>query len=121
MQVRFKTIPLGASSRPVARIEGLAFDVLITSLRHFANHRRCHAVLQRRHCQRAASNDARRFAGVVVVPSRHRAEAWLAIDVADHARLRSTWATLCRAREGKLSSQVEIRATSKEDACIPES
>ena len=40
MQVRFKTTPLGAGSRPVAYIEGLAFDVLITSLRHFANRRR---------------------------------------------------------------------------------
>ena len=39
MQVRFKTALLGAGSRPVANIEGLAFDVLITSLRHFANHR----------------------------------------------------------------------------------
>ena len=34
---RLKTALLGAGSRPVACIEGLAFDVLITSLRHFAN------------------------------------------------------------------------------------
>ena len=38
MQVRFKTAPLEAGSGPVAFIEGLAFDVLITSLCHFANH-----------------------------------------------------------------------------------
>ena len=45
-------------------------------------------MLQRRHCQRAASNDAPRLPFVVVVPSLHRADAWLAIDIADHARPR---------------------------------
>ena len=46
-------------------------------------------MLQRRHCQQAASNDARRLTAVVVVPSRHRADALSAIDVAGHAMPRN--------------------------------
>jgi len=38
--MRFKTAPLGTGSRPGAGIEGLAFDVLITSIRHVAKHAR---------------------------------------------------------------------------------
>ena len=59
-------------------------------------------MLQRRHCQQAASNDARRLPVVVVVPSRHRAEAWSAIDVAGHARPRNAdrYVVSRTAREG---------------------
>ena len=62
LQVRFNTAPLVSGSRPVAKIEGQALDPLITSLRHCARHRgltRRHSVVERRHCQQAASNDAR--------------------------------------------------------------
>ena len=54
MQVRFKTAPLVSGSRPVASIEGLALDPLITSLRHCVRHRGLtwrRAVVERRHCQ----------------------------------------------------------------------
>jgi hypothetical protein len=70
LQVRFKSAPLVSGSRPVAEIEGLALDPLITSLRHCARHRgltRRQAVVERRHCQQAASNDARVDGRVLVL------------------------------------------------------
>ena len=51
-------------------LEGLALDPPITSLRHCVRHRgltRRRAVVERRHCQQAASNDARVLTGVVLV------------------------------------------------------
>ena len=70
------------------------------------------AVLQRRHCQRAASNDARRSTCVVVVRCPHRADAWSVINVAGPARPRDATEPR-RACEGKLSPHVERRAPSK--------
>ena len=70
-------------------------------------------MLQRRHCQQAASDDARRLTDVVVVLSLYRADACSAIDVADHTRPRCRCATSYRAREGKLMPQVERHAPSK--------
>ena len=59
------------------------------SLREPPRLTRLGAVLQRRHCQQAACDDAGRFACIGVVPSRHRAEALSAIDVAGHATPRN--------------------------------
>lgn len=75
-------------------------------------------MLQRRHCQQAASNDARRLTGVVIEPSQqHLAEATSAIDVADHAMPRNADG----AREGDTVAAGGSPGDEQRDACIPES
>ena len=71
-------------------------------------------MLQRRHCQQAASNDARRLHALVTCPAGIARESLSAIDIAVHARPRNAEG-LCRVAQvrGTLSPQVERLATSK--------
>ena len=70
-------------------------------------------MIERRHCQQAASNDARRLMAVVVLLSPiARIRGRRSMSPATRCRA-CTWATSCRAREGKPSMQVERRATNK--------
>ena len=91
------------------------------SLREPPRLTRRRAVLQRRHCQQAASNDARRSTRVVVVPSRHRE----GVVVGDRYRCpreaaQCRRATSCRAGEGDAVAASRETCGEQRDARIPE-
>ena len=104
LQMRFKTAPFVSGSGPV-EIEDQALDPLITSLRHWAQHcglTRRRAVVERRHCQRASSDDAR--ARPAYRPARANARLCRARWLSDALRRRSS-AKDARRATGRLPHQ----------------